>query len=227
MCSARPLDSTTVSMQSDPTPSVPPKRPSRPVYLVIALIVAWTFGIGGVMSGCGLLQFYREPTTTATEIHEPEQEGLAGYLAQQQQASHDARARALNEHHGRMVPLAAANVLLSALLIIACARALAGKRKANHLALQATIANLLYAVVEFLLSAPVREAVVRATATGPPPEAAGQLDPAQLAAAVAWSFRLITGFQVVTLGLIAYALTRPRVVAFFQPEEDDSINAGS
>ncbi len=215
------------SMQPEPKPSVPPKRPSRPVYLVVALVVGWTFGIGGVMSGCGLLRFYQEPTTE-TEVHETEGEGLGGYLAEQQKASAEASEKALNDNHGRMVPLAAANVLLSALLILACARALAAKRNAHNLALQAIVANLVYAIADYFVSAPVREAVVRAAATGSPPAGAHQLDPGQLALAVAWSFRLLSIAQVVALGLIAFALTRPRVVAFFQPDnDDDSMSAES
>lgn len=213
-------------MQPSPQPSVPPRHPSRPVYLVVALVAAWTLGIGGVMSGCGLLQFYREPNQKA-EIHEPSQEGLGAYLAEQQKASQEARDKALNENQDRMVPLAVANVLLSALLILACARALAAKPRAHHLALQAIAANILYAVADYFVSAPVREAVIRAAATGPAPSPESQLDPTQLAAAVAWSFRLVAAAQLLVLGLVAYALTRPRVVAFFQPDDEDPEGAES
>ena len=212
-------------MQAPLQPSIPPKR-SRPLYLVVALVVGWTIGIGGVMSGCGLLQFYREPTQKV-EVHEPTDEGLGAYLAEQQKASQEASAKALNESHGRMVPLAVANMLLSGLLILACARALAAKPKAHLLALQAVAANILYTVVDYFISAPVREAVIRAAASGPSPTPDTQLDPNQLASAVAWSFRFIASAQLIVLGLIAYALTRPRVVAFFQPDDEDPKGAES
>lgn len=199
-----------------------PPRPARPPYLVVALIVGWTFGIGGVMSGCELLRFYQEPDTSSPQVHETADEGLAGYLAEQQRISKEASAKALELHHGRMVPLAAANVLLSALLIIACARALAAKRNAHHLALQAVAANILYAIVDYFVSAPVREAVITATTSQALPGESQQLDPAQLASAVAWSVRLLSFTHVAVLGLVAYALTRPRVVAFFQPPEEEN-----
>jgi uncharacterized membrane protein (GlpM family) len=213
-------------MQSNPQPSVPPTRPSRPVYLVVALIVGWTFGIGGVMGGCGLLRFYQEPDT-AVEVHEPANDGFDAYFAQQQKAAKEASAKALNENSGRMVPLASANVLLSALLIVACARALAAKRNAHNLAIQAVAANIVYAIADYIVSSPIREAVIAAASVRPAPADMQQLDPNQLALAVTWSFRLLSAGHVVTLGLIAYALTRPRVVAFFRPDDNEPTSEGS
>jgi len=210
-------------MQSNPQPSVPPPRPSRPLYLVVALIVGWTFGIGGVMGGCGLLRFYQEPDT-GVEVHEPANDGLDAYFAQQQKAAKEASAKALNENSGRMVPLAAANVLLSGLLIVACARALAAKRNAHNLALQAVAANIVYAITDYFVSAPIREAVIAAASIRPAPNDVQQLDPNQLALAVTWSFRLLSAAHVVTLGLIAYALTRPRVIAYFRRDHDEPSN---
>lgn len=206
-------------MQSQsPTPN--DKRPSRPLYLVVALILGWTFGIGGVMSGCGMLRFYQEPEASL-EVHEPSAEGFDAYFAQQQKAAKEASAKALNENDGRMVPLAAANVLLSALLIVACARALAGKPNAHHLALQAVVANILYAIADYFVSAPIRDAVISAAAIRPAAPVPQQLDPGQLALAVAWSFRLLTAAHILALGLIAFTLTRPKVLAFFRPPADE------
>lgn len=206
-------------MQSEPQPALP-TRPPRPPYLVVALIVGWIFGIGGVMGGCELLRFYQEPDTSV-EVHKASDDDLGGYFAEQARASKEASAKALEQHHGRMVPLAVANVLLSALLILACARALAGKRNAHSLALQAVAANIVYAIVDYFLSAPVREAILTATASRPFPGDAQQLDPAQFSAAVAWSVRLLSAGQVLILGLVAYALTRPRVIAFFRPIDEE------
>ncbi|HOT09426.1 MAG TPA: hypothetical protein PK710_06640, partial [Polyangiaceae bacterium] len=67
-------------------PSMPPVS-KRPRYLVVALIVAWTFGIGGIMNGCELLRFYKDPNTIPAQVHETTEEGLAGFLAAQQRIS--------------------------------------------------------------------------------------------------------------------------------------------
>lgn len=209
-------------MQSEPHPSLPP-RPPRPPYLVVALIVGWILGIGGVMGGCELLRFYQEPDTTV-EVHKAPDDELGNYFAEQRRASKEASAKALEQYHDRMVPLAVANVLLSALLILACARALAAKKNAHSLALQAVAANILYAVADYFLSAPVREAIIAATASRPFPGDTQQLDPAQFSAAVAWSVRLMSAGQILTLGLVAFALTRPRVIAFFRPIDEEPPN---
>ncbi|HNS95547.1 MAG TPA: hypothetical protein PLJ27_04230 [Polyangiaceae bacterium] len=202
-------------------PSMPPVS-KRPRYLVVALIVAWTFGIGGIMNGCELLRFYKDPNTIPAQVHETTEEGLAGFLAAQQRISKEASTKALEEHQQRMVPLAVANILLSALLIVACARALAAKRNAHHLALQAVAANILYAIVDYFVSAPVRHAVLTATTSQTLPADAHELDPTQLASAVAWSVRILSAMHVAILGLVAFALTRPRTLAFFHGVEEIS-----
>jgi hypothetical protein len=178
--------------------------------------------MGGVMGGCGLLQFYQEPNTMGVEVHKASDENLSDYFESQRRASMQASATALEQHQGRMVPLAVANVLLSALLIVACARALAGKRNAHGLALQAVAANILYAIADFFVSAPVREAAIAAMASRPMPGDSQGLDAAQFSAAITWSIRLFSTGHVLLLGLVAYALTRPQVIAFFRPMEEES-----
>lgn len=161
------------------------------------------------MTGCGVLRFYQDPSSV--EVHRSSDQGFDQYFADQQ--------RAFEQHHSRMIPLAAANVLLSALLIVACARALASKPNAHNLAIQAVAANILYALVDYVVSAPIRDAVIASAASRAPPGDIA-LDPSQFAAVGAWVGRLLSVAHVTALGLVAYALTRPRVIALFQPDDE-------
>lgn len=195
-----------------------PAKPGRPAYLIIALVVAWMLGVGGVMGGCQTLQFYRQTTHPSLDLDNHISQDLRAHV----EAQHIARIEALNAHQTRMIPLAAANVLLSGLLIVACARALSGRPTAHNLAMQAIGANIAYAVVDYLVSAPVRYAVIQAGALHPPvtiPPIPG----AQIAAMYSWFFRLLLVAQILLLALGAFALTRPRVLAWYrsdEPEED-------
>jgi hypothetical protein len=186
---------------------------------VAVLVIAWMLGVGGVMNGCGNLQFFRQTTQPVLEVDASVDPVLRTYL----ESVHTSRIEALNAHHGRMIPLAAADALLSGLLIVACARALSGRPRAHHLALQAIAANILYAIADFVVSAPVREAILRA-ASLPPPDVGASLDQASLALAYSWGFRLILLAHLFALGAAAFALTRPRVLTFYRadPTVDDT-----
>ena len=194
-------------------------RPRRPTYLVAALVVAWILGVGGIMGGCETLRYYRGPDTTAVEAHKPTEEGMARYFAEQWRATREAQVKALDEYRDRMIPLAVANVVLSSLLVVACARALASKFNAHNLALQAVAATILYTIVDCFVSDPMRHAMITAAAAIPAPSAPQPADPAEITAtisAVSWAGRMVFAVKVGVLGLVAYALTRPNVVAFFQ-----------
>lgn len=206
-------------MPDDQEPKSSPKA-ARPLYLVAALIVVWSLGVGGVMSGCGTLQFYRETTHASLELDSK----MDPMLRRSVEAQHEARVEALNANAGRTVPLAAADVLLSGLLIVACARALSGRPRSHVLALQAIFANIAYAVADYFVAAPVRDAIV-AAGVAHPPSLMPELGPGQLEAIYAWMFRFVLVAHVAILGLAVFALTRPRVLSLFQqpePEEEES-----
>lgn len=194
--------------------SPPPTRPGRPAYLILALVVAWSFGVGGVMSGCNTLQFYRQTTHPSPAFDAR----MSQDLRDQAEALNAARVEALDTHHHRMIPLAAADVLLSGLLIVACARALSGRPAGHNLALQAIGANIAYAVVDYFVSNPLREAVIQAGASHPP-TTVPPLPEAQIAAIYAWFFRSTLAAEVLVLALAAYALTRPRVLRWYRADE--------
>jgi hypothetical protein len=190
---------------------------SRPTYLVLALLLAWVLGVGGLVNGYSTLQYYRETTHSTPQLEAVKApESMRKYLEAQRQlfeAQEKARTAVLDQYHDRMVPLAAANLVLSGLLIVACARALSGRARAHHLALQAVFANMGYAVVEFVANGPLRQAMAEATRQNALPN----LDADQLAMATTWVYRFGLALQLLALALVALALTRPRVLAVYQP----------
>jgi hypothetical protein len=186
------------------------------MFVVLALVVASSLGMGGLMFGCDKLQFYQQSTTPNIELDDRVTPEFRAHV----EAWHGARIEALNKHHGRMIPLAAANVLLSGLLVIACSRALSGRPGTHRLALQAIGVNALYAIVDYIVSSPVRQAIIDASASHPP-ETVPQVDQTDIASAYAWGFRILLFAQLALLGLCAYALTRPRALALYQADEQE------
>jgi hypothetical protein len=181
---------------------------------VAALVAAWILGVGGVTNGCGMLQFYRQSTHPAV----PADARMSPELRAKLDAVQKARVEALGAHSGRMVPLAAADVLLSSLLIVACARALAARPGAHALALQALGANAAFAVVDFVLSRPVRWLVIDAAMRPTPGAGSADLPPTSLGW---WFYRVVLAVQLVVFGLAAFALTRPRVMAAFGDSDSE------
>jgi hypothetical protein len=192
-------------------PSTAPTHPEkrRPGYLILALIASWMIGLGGMTNGCQTLNFYRQATQPTLVFD--------GKLAAEIKK---ARIDALNTQHARMVPLAAANLLLSGLLIFACWRALSGRRGAHALTIQAVVANAAFSVADFVVSRPVRALIIDSVSAHAP-ETMQQLSPPQLANAFWWSQRIMLAGNLLVFALIGYALTRPRVIEIFSQPEDD------
>jgi hypothetical protein len=134
---------------------------------------------------------------------------------------HQARNEALVAWSKRIVPLAIANTMLSLLLVLASATALAGRPRADVLALQAMFANIAYTIVDFILERPLRAAVIDA-AMRAPPGMASMAERLPSAAGWWWMYRLMFAAQLLALAVIVFALTRPRAAAFFgQPDNLD------
>ena len=108
-----------VSSMRNPRSSMS-SRARRPLYLVAALIGCWTLGVGGTMTGCATLRFYREPDKLSMEVHKPTGDGLAGLVAEQQRVARKVFDGALDLHRDRVVFLVVANILLSVLFLVAC-----------------------------------------------------------------------------------------------------------
>jgi len=203
-------------MSNSLTPN-PTGRGVRPGYLVAALVIASMMGLGGLTNGCHILQFYRQdthPSPAADSRMTPD-------LAARVEMVHQARVQALNANARRMIPLAAANTILSLLLIAASSGALAGRARSHWLALQAVTANFAFPIVDSVLERPLRSVLIDAASRPPPGFAPGPDTPP---ASMGWGFfRSVLAVQLVPLALIALALTRPRVLAWLdthQPEQE-------
>jgi hypothetical protein len=192
-------------------------RELRPWFLVAAMFLAWFVGASGYSSGCatmtelqgGTVPDVAQVTEEAKAADDPVQ-GLVEVL-------HAARVVAWAEHRGRALPLAVARLVLSMLLIVTCAMAMAGRGSSRSYALQALAANALFAIADHVLSAPIREAwiasVVAAAAELPltAPEHQMLHEPRFFDGLEA--ARLIL-FQLVALGAAALALFSSRTRAF-------------
>lgn len=209
-----PFDSTTVASTPPPLDSA---RKLRPWYLVAAMVLTWTIGIQGLATGFAQIAYLRAGNLVSAESLAPhiDQAEPMQYVAVVGEA---ARLRALAEERRVTFPLSVARLLLSGLLVVGSGLAMAGRRGARSLALQALAVNVALAVVEYSLTRPVRgawiEAVVAAWASLPGviPERAVFQD----RAVWVWMWRLrFAVLDVGVLGLGALALTRPRSTTFF------------
>ncbi len=183
------------------------------------MVVTWIVGVQGIASGFATASFLRGGTLAgADELArsaggEPMEQLLVVYVS--------AERSALAEAHSTAFPLAVAGILLSALLVLASGFALAGRKGARSLALQALAANAGLAVLSYLLLEPVRAAAVAATLDASRAMTLGTLADT-LGDGTFWVWigriRLYLG-ELGVLALAALAVTRPRVAAYFRASE--------
>lgn len=201
-----------------PPPSFSRQRKLRPWYLVPAMVLTWCYGMNGLMTGCANVSFLREGTVPdvaealqraqgATDPSELVNLGRAVWL----QSMHEL---------GRVTfPINIAQVLLSAMLVFASGLAMSSRKGARSLVLQALVANAVLSAVAYGLTEGVRAAcidtMVRAAQTLPLdlPNRAAFSRPDWL-----WlGFRIkLVAFELGTLALGAFALTRGRTRVYFE-----------
>jgi len=124
------------------------------------------------------------------------------------------------EYRKTVTPLAIGQMLLGSLLTLTTGLTLLGRRRLRQVALQAMLAYALFLPLDHLLRTPVRASAIATmtndTSIHPVPEGqAGESARAELRAAYDWAFRSALAIQLGILALGAFALTRPRVRAFF------------
>jgi hypothetical protein len=125
--------------------------------------------------------------------------------------------RATLDHPRITFPLAAGELILSGLLVVASGLAMGGRRGARNLALQAILANAVLAAVGFALTPFIRSAIIdgmmRALDSISLP--AAQHEALAHATFYQWGLRLQLVFHLGALALGALALTRARTKTFF------------
>jgi hypothetical protein len=196
-------------------------RKLRPWFLVAALVLAWFVGAHGAATGCATVAILREgviPDRTALEgdaaVTDPHGAVRLAHEA--------ALLRAIAARRDLTFPLGVARLILSTVLVVGCAMAMAGRPGARSFALQAIFAYALFAGVDFALSRPVRADWI-------PEVAAAAVDIARRTETPApsifdfrdisvwyWMERIRFGLlEIGSMGLACAALLAPRSRAYF------------
>jgi hypothetical protein len=194
------------------------RRPRAPRFFAFAMVSCMALGFGGTMSGCNTLQFYRSAVREEPLLPD-------GDEAEREKWRQGVRASwaVFDGARPTQVPLAAANFVLSALLLMVAWRALQGRPGVRGLAAQAVAANGAFAALEYALSAPLREAFVnvlvehipRSSLRLPSPMPEAQVTEA-LHQALYVLFRAPFGFKLLAYSLSLVALTLPSARAYLE-----------
>ncbi len=136
-------------------------RARRPLLLLLAMLVCLAMGWSGMVSGCNYIKYYRAPTSSEA-LAQPE-----GDTAEQRAMAELVRSFGplLDSSRKVLVPLSAADLVLSALLVFAATRALGGRPGSWPLAVQAVLANAALTVVTYVLSRSFRGASIALVAS--------------------------------------------------------------
>lgn len=199
-------------------------RKLRPWFLVAAMIVAWFVGVNGVTSGCAVVAVLREGVV-------PDRAGIErslggeGEPAQAVAAAHEAaRIRAMVDARETAFPLGVAKLLLSAVLVVASAMALAGRPGARSFAMQAVVVYAVFAAIEFALSRTMRASWIPEVAAAAAEIARGSPQQAIFGDARIWYWSERARFGIVDLATMAAALgalVAPRSKAYFAAMADE------
>ncbi|MET0592572.1 MAG: hypothetical protein ABW133_07730 [Polyangiaceae bacterium] len=199
---------------SDSFPARPPsaRNPSkRPIYLVIALLLVWMVGLFGATEGCQTIDVLHRPDTVRSALERmndldmvKRQEALIEIVLRFRQI---------------VTPLAVGQLLLGSLLTFTAGLTLLGRGQARKIVLQAMIVYALFLPLDYVVRRPMRAVAIDAIADGitfPPLEEGGQSpDPGDLRIVSWWAYRSALAGQLAVLALGLFAMTRPRVRAFF------------
>jgi hypothetical protein len=199
---------------SDSLPARNPgaKNPSkRPVYLVIALLLVWMVGLFGATEGCQTIDVLHRPDSVRTALERMNDMEMV----KRQEALIDIVLR----FRQIVTPLAVGQLLLGSLLTFTAGLTLLGRGQARKIALQAMIVYALFLPLDYVVRRPMRAVAIDAIAEGVtfPPLEAGAASPeaSDLRTVSWWAYRGALAGQLAVLALGLFAMTRPRVRAFF------------
>jgi hypothetical protein len=192
---------------------MPSRAPlKRPFYLVVALLFVWVVGLLGATDGCQTIDVLHRPEAVRSE----NQKSSDPELAKRREALIDT----VLAFRKTVTPLAVGHLLLGSVLTLSAGLTLLGRGQARRLALQAIVAYALFLPIDYFLRRPMRAIAIDAiadggmfppaNATAPPPEV---LDQRVL---FWWVYRGALGLQLLVLAAGLFAMTRPRVRAFFE-----------
>lgn len=193
---------------------IPPRPASRPTGLLLTSLLCIVVGWIGIWGAYREVSFYHadsfEETPAVANLEPEQQAAFERYVQTERQARDQARAVRL--------PIAVANMLLSALLVVAATRVFGGRPGARSLALQSLGANGLLCVADYVLSRPLRQDRIPALAeflrsvSKPPPGMAEAEIQGALTSALWTGFRLqfLLTLALYVASLIALSTDRAR-----------------
>ena len=200
-------------------PPMPPTRAplKRPVYLVVALLLVWVVGLFGATEGCQTIDVLHRPDAVRQEnsrIGDSE-------MARRREALIDT----VLAFRKTVTPLAVGQLLLGSVLTLSAGLTLLGRGQARRLVLQAIVIYALFLPVDYLVRRPMRAVAIDAIAEGStfPPVNASTPASEILDQRIFfwWVYRGALGLQLAVLTLGLFAMTRPRVRAFFNAMASD------
>jgi predicted cation transporter len=179
------------------------QAPRRPTYLIIGLVGLWLIGMATASEGLATIEILRNPFSAAF-----------GSLSAD--ATQEVITRALLDGVRSIarvsLPVGLAQVILGALLVAVCTKALFTRRASPSFALQVIAANAALLTLSYVLWLPVRGRIVDAIVTSgiePRPSAIAPADFDRLVRLKTWwTFRFRLGLELAVLGLGALAVSR-------------------
>ena len=186
----------------------------RPFALIAAMVACILMGLSGFLGGATDVAWFRGDVSDEARVPPGTSEEDAQRLA-----ALSARRREIRDAgRRRLLPLAVANLLVSALLFVAANRALVGRPGARTLALQAIAANALVAVLTHALTSDVRGQLIDALLTFQAPGAlkvpSDVVDPRAFLWVV---YRIQLGLGLGLYGLAWAALSTQSARAYLAP----------
>ena len=122
-----------------PRPAPPPLK--RPWYLLVAIVVAWLYGVGGCTEGSAIIGSYWSPSPDVTDI------AARAKTEEESARVRDAATRcfvATDQAKNRVFPLGVASFLLGAATVMFAARSMAARKGARPLLVQLVLAQALF-----------------------------------------------------------------------------------
>lgn len=194
-------------------PAAPASRAPlrRPIYLVIALLLVWLVGLFGATEGCQTIDVLHRPDAIRLEnsrINDSE-------IARRREALIDT----VLAFRKTVAPLAVGQLLLGTVLTLSAGLTLLGRGQARRLVLQAIVVYSLFLPIDYLVRQPMRAVAINAIADGltfPTMVGAPSGEIGDQRVIFWWAYRGALGIQLVILTMGLFAMTRPRVRAFFE-----------
>jgi hypothetical protein len=174
----------------------------------------WGLGLIGTVQSCQTIEILHQPSAARA--------ALTNTTNLQQQRQNEILVDTALQFRNIVTPLAVGQLLLASLLTFTAGLTLLGRGQARRLALQALVAYAIFLPLDYVTRGPVRAVMIDALAQSlpllnwgngeAPPEL---LDPQFIHQFAQWGFRLMLGAQLAIVAAGYFALTRPRVRAFF------------